>query len=285
MCCLGRYKGVILLLGTSLLRSHFIFFLSASTEAFIWSHIRQCGCLRPVRLYFHLENTFSVWRVADDGDSEGEGKIPHLAGMLFSPHTSSGAELSIPYTSGKISSSVSCWQMLKFCVGFRSAQWNWYQVLWKCWSSGKCVVYYSTHLVTPAVAGHLRGKRAHKVWALRAGITPNCRVKINPPAPPTPCFKVHILYYLRNCEVVQLSERRPTFPEAFLHHLCLIYQCLRLPLQHIYPVLSGDSTVKTVLLSGCSLSPSWPNTLACLFFSPFFFSSRAWGRYRSFHWA
>lgn len=71
MCCLGRYKGVILLLGTSPLRSHFISpFQPPQKPLFDLIFQSMTASNRSDSVYFHLENTFSVGGVAEDGSGE-----------------------------------------------------------------------------------------------------------------------------------------------------------------------------------------------------------------------
>lgn len=72
MCCLGRYKGVILLLGTSPLRSHFISpFQPPQKPLFDLIFQSMTASNQSDSVYFHLENTFSVGGVAVDGRAGG----------------------------------------------------------------------------------------------------------------------------------------------------------------------------------------------------------------------
>lgn len=116
MCCLGRYKGVILLLGTSLLRSHFIFFpFSLHRSLYLISYsavwLPQTG---PTLFSFgkHIL-ACEGWQTMGALKGLRQGS-PSCREPFFPTIWSLGAELSLLYTSGKISSSVSCWQILSF---------------------------------------------------------------------------------------------------------------------------------------------------------------------------
>lgn len=71
MCCLGRYKGVILLLGTSPPQKPFHFsFQPPQKPLFDLIFPSMTASNQSDSVYFHLENTFSVEGMAKDLSEE-----------------------------------------------------------------------------------------------------------------------------------------------------------------------------------------------------------------------